>query len=108
MSGRAATAASSAYAAIPKIACVGPAAMPRRVSCVPSSDDAFVAATAAALERANALTDADWVARLIEATLRPAYPFVEVHRQHILARIPGDDVWYAYRDGAPGREAERP
>lgn len=81
--------------------------MSRRVTCIPSSDEAFAAAASIALERAAVLPDRDWVAGLIAASLRRTYPFVEVHAQNFLARVMDDDVWYAYRDGAPGREGER-
>jgi len=82
--------------------------MSRRVSCIPSSDGAFVAAARNALERISPLANPDRIASLVQGALEGVYPFVEVHRQHILARLPDDDVWYAYRDGASGREAERP
>ena len=74
--------------------------MSRRVSCIPSADEAFCAAGAAAL---NTLGDipVEAVAPALVALLRDAYPLVEVHRQVPLARAFDEEVWYAYRDGKP-------
>jgi hypothetical protein len=74
--------------------------MSRRVSCIPSADDVFCAAGAAAL---NAIGDipVEAVAAALVALLRDAYPSVEVHRQVPLARAFDEEVWYAYRDGQP-------
>jgi hypothetical protein len=75
--------------------------VPRRVSCIPSEDDEFRNAAVGALHGIDGQAHDDDIATLLAAFLRFAYPAVSVHRQNGLARIPGDDVWYAYRDGKP-------
>ena len=74
--------------------------MPRRVSCIPGSDDAFCEAATAALREIEGALASD-VASLLATVLRQRYPAVEVHRQDTLARVFNEDVWYAYRDGKP-------
>jgi hypothetical protein len=72
--------------------------MSRHVSCIPSSDETFKADASAAF----AQIDGDRLAaveQLLADLLRPTYPAVAVHRQAVLARMLGDDVWYVYRDG---------
>ena len=73
--------------------------MSRRVSCLPSTDAAFRDAARDALAGIDRHADPDDIAGLLAALLRLIYPAIEVHRQEALARIFGDDVWYAYRDG---------
>jgi hypothetical protein len=73
--------------------------MSRRVSCIPSSDQAFVAAARVALGRIDARADLNLIALALGDSLRPAYPEVVVRRQQILARVTHEDVWYAYREG---------
>ena len=74
--------------------------MSRRVSCIPSADEAFCAAGRAALETLGD-TPVGAVAAALATLLRDAYPLVEVHRQLPLARAFDEEVWYAYRDGMP-------
>ena len=74
--------------------------MPRRVSCIPTSDDAFCQAATAAFRETDG-AHASEVASLLATALRHRYPAVEVHRQDALARVFDQDVWYAYRDGKP-------
>jgi hypothetical protein len=73
--------------------------MSRRVICLPSVDVAFGEAAAAALHAIDGRVSDYNVAFALAEMLRPSYPTVNVRRQDPIARIPGDDVWYAYRDG---------
>jgi len=73
--------------------------MSRRVICLPSVDVAFGEAAAAALHAIDGQVSDHNVAFALTDMLRPSYPTVNVRRQDPIARIPGDDVWYAYRDG---------
>lgn len=74
--------------------------MPRRVSCIPTTDRAFCDAATVALRAIDALPE-ESVASLLATALRHRYPAVEVHRQDPLAQTFDEDVWYAYRDGKP-------
>ena len=74
--------------------------MPRRVTCIPSSDEDFAAAASSALAGIDRDVHIDDVALTLAGLLRPAYPDVVVHRQDIMARVADSDVWYVYREGA--------
>jgi hypothetical protein len=74
--------------------------MSRRVSCIPSTDKSFIDAASAAIERLNG-TDPTAIEAGLANSLREDFPLVEVHRQSELARVFGEEVWYAYRDGRP-------
>jgi hypothetical protein len=75
--------------------------MSRRVSCIPSNDVVFREAAAAALAGLDHEIELDDIAVVLTNRLRVDYPLVEVHRQHPMARIADEDVWYAYRDCRP-------
>jgi hypothetical protein len=74
--------------------------MSRRVSCIPTSDDALCDAATLALGQIDRAA-VDAVASLLAEALRYIYPAVEVHRQEPLARVFDEEVWYVYRDGKP-------
>jgi hypothetical protein len=75
--------------------------MPRRISCVPSSDKSFGEAAVAALAAIDSGADIDDIESLLCELLIDRYPRVDVHRQTELGRSFNEDVWYAYRDGRP-------
>jgi len=75
--------------------------MSRRVSCVPSTDAAFVSAAVEALATLDGQRDAGQIERMLCGLLIDRYPRVDVHRQTEFARVFEQDVWYAYRDGRP-------
>jgi hypothetical protein len=75
--------------------------MPRRVSCIPSSDIVFRDAAAAALEAIDGKVSPDEIEEILSEMLIGRYPRVDVHRQNELGRAFDEDVWYAYRDGRP-------
>jgi hypothetical protein len=75
--------------------------MSRRVSCLPSVEVAFGVAAAAALDKIDGQVSDHNVVFALADMLRPSYPTVHVRRQDPIARVAGDDVWYAYRDGKP-------
>ena len=75
--------------------------MPRRVSCIPSSDRAFCEAATAELSRIGEGLSLEQVGSTLAGLLRTWYPLVEVHQQERLAQVFLEDVWYAYRDGRP-------
>jgi hypothetical protein len=75
--------------------------MSRRVSAIPSGDDTFQEAATNALSGIDGQATEEEIAPLLADLLRPTYPAVDVRRQHVLARISGDDVWYVFRDGGP-------
>lgn len=75
--------------------------MARRVSCFPSTDDAFCRAAEEALAQIDGTIHRDLVEFALGDALRPAYPRIQVHRQDGFARLTDEDVWYAYRDGRP-------
>jgi hypothetical protein len=81
--------------------------MARRVICVPSEDVEFCDAVTGALNDIDGQVREDDLASVLADSLRRAYPAVTTHRQYVLARIPRDDVWYAYRDGLPPSSATR-
>jgi hypothetical protein len=81
--------------------------MARRVTCVPSKDVDFRDAANVALNHIDAQVREGDIASVLADSLRLAYPAVTVQRQYVLARVPGDDVWYAHRDGLPASPATR-
>jgi hypothetical protein len=75
--------------------------MPRRVRCIPSSDEAFGDAARAALLDLDGVSDPAQIELLMCGLLIDRYPRVDVHRQEELGRSFDEEVWYAYRDGRP-------
>ena len=75
--------------------------MSRVVRCIPSGDLALRDAATDALAAIDPRLRDEDVAWALAAALRPTYPAVIVHRQDPLARILGQDLWYAQRDGTP-------
>jgi hypothetical protein len=75
--------------------------MGRRVSCIPSGDEAFRNAATVALGEIDGRVEVEGIAAALADVLRPTYEAVTVNRQDLLARVFDDDVWYAYRDGKP-------
>jgi hypothetical protein len=73
----------------------------RRVSCVPSTDDAFHQAASDALAGIDGSVPNDRIEFRLAESLSAAYPGIHVRRQTELARSFDEDVWYAYRDGRP-------
>jgi hypothetical protein len=75
--------------------------MARRVSCIPSDDEALAQTAMTALDGIDGQIGPDGVASVLAGLLRGTYPAIEVHRQNPLARVFDDDVWYVYREGKP-------
>ena len=75
--------------------------VPRLVNSIPSNDTAFHEAATNALAGIDGQARPPEIADFLADLLRPTYPNVDVHRQHPLARMFDEDVWYAYRDGKP-------
>jgi hypothetical protein len=75
--------------------------MSRRVSCIPSADDAFCDTATAAMGAIDGEVGHDEIPSALADLLRGSYPLVEVHPQDPLARFFDDEVWYVYRDGKP-------
>jgi len=80
--------------------------MPRRVSCIPSSDAGFRQAATAALASIDNDVGPDRIALILCDLLIDRFPDVDVHRQHELGRAFDDQVWYVYRDGRPRHGTE--
>lgn len=78
--------------------------MSRSVQCIPSDDADFRDAATATLNGIDAHVKPDEIGSVMTGLLRVAYPGVHVHRQHELARIADDDLWYVYRDRKPIKE----
>jgi hypothetical protein len=79
--------------------------MSRRLQCIPSDDTHFRETAIAALNGINAQAKPDEIESVLADLLRLSYPAVRVHRQHELAHVVDDDLWYVYRDGKPYRDA---
>jgi hypothetical protein len=77
--------------------------MPRRVSCIPSTDRAFREAAGVALASLDGEADLALIELKLCALLIERFPRIDVHRQTELGRAFDEDVWYAYRDGRPDR-----
>jgi hypothetical protein len=75
--------------------------MSRRLICIPFEDVDFRDTATAALEGIDGHAEPDEIESVLADLLRPTYSAVQVHRQHELARIADDNLWYVYRDGKP-------
>jgi hypothetical protein len=75
--------------------------MSRHIQSIPSDDADFRDAATAALHSIDGHAMPDEIESVLADLLRVTYPAVQVRRQHELARIADDDIWYVYRDGKP-------